>query len=99
MHIIDIFTCVSMFYTGEQSASRGLVSYYLVIDVCLLCICSVGLNSSNNKVVYQLTLLQYILAQYYYLYIFYLQPMMNGLAMLQASISISEACFYVGILI
>ena len=74
--------------------------------MCLLCICSVGLNSSNNKVVYQLTLLlQYIRTLYYYMYIFYLQPMMtglskmNGLAMLQASISISEACFYVGILI
>ena len=73
--------------------------------MCLLCICSVGLNSKNNKVVYQLTLLQYIRALHYYMYIFYLQPMMtglsmmNGLAMLQASISISEACFNVGILI
>ena len=73
--------------------------------MCLLCICSKGLNSSNNKVVYQLTLLQYIRTLYYYMYILYLQPMMtglsmmNGLAMLQASISISEACFYVGILI
>ena len=49
----------------------------------------------NNKVVYELTLLQYIRTLYYYMYIFYLQPMMtglsmvNGLAMLQASISIS----------
>ena len=73
--------------------------------MCLLCICSVVLNSSNNKVVYQLTLLQYVRALYYYMYIFNLQPMMtglsmmNGLAMLQASISISEAYFYVGILI
>ena len=34
--------------------------------MCLLCICSVGLNSSNNKVVYQLTLLQFIRALFVY---------------------------------
>ena len=77
----------------------GVVCLYNYVEILpVLCICSIGLNSMSVDSVTIYTL-------YYYMYIFYLQPMMsglpmmNGLAMLQASISISEACFYVGILI
>ena len=76
------------------------MSYYLVMCVCCVYVCSIGLNSSNNKVVYQLTLLQYIRTLLLYVYfLFAAHDDWLGLAMLQASISISEACFYVGILI
>ena len=40
--------------------------------MCLLCICSIGLNSSNNKVVYEWTLLQYICTLYYYMHVYFL---------------------------
>ena len=81
----------------------GVACLYNYVELLpVLCICS---NSSNNKVYSMSVDSVAIYTLYYYMYIFYLQPMMtglsmmNGLALLQASISISEACFYVGILI